>query len=71
MKLVRTGYVWNCIPLRVVALHLLDKHGVHALLVEDWELCKSCLCVEISWKLEEIVKSASKRFTGLYKKMEI
>lgn len=41
------------VSLRVVALHLLDKHRVHTLLIEDRVLCKSCFCVKIRWKLDK------------------
>lgn len=50
----------RCLSIRVVALHLLDEHGVHTLLVQHWELQESCFCVEISWKLWKISKSDDK-----------
>lgn len=51
---MNTLFCIELFPVRVVALHLLDKHGVHTLLVENWELQESGFCVKITWKLEEI-----------------
>lgn len=42
-----------CFSIRVVALHLLHKYSVHALLILNWKLLQSCFNVETRRKLEE------------------
>lgn len=42
--------------IRVVALHLLHKHSVHALFIPNWKLQESCFNIEIRRKLDEKLK---------------
>lgn len=45
-----------CFPIRIVALHFLHKHSVHALFILNWKLQENCFNIEIRRKLEDKLK---------------